>query len=282
MARSARTPRVSIEFLSVLLTLGILFTITGCSSPFQAPKGVTPRSKTATLQAPSKETKKTSEIPQVPKIIRTANVEIEVGKGEFQKKFDQAQAIAEQVGGFVSKSNASATKGELSSGTVTLRVPKDKFFNAINQVKKLGNVKKVETGAEDISEEYVDLQSRLKNYQAQEAALLQLMARSQSVQDTLSVQQSLASVQEQIEIITGRLNFLQNRVDYSTITVTIEEPGAVVPPSDEWGFLNALRTAARAFIGAINIIIIVLGALGPFIIIGVVVWYIIRVRRSKK
>lgn len=260
------------KMVFILLALALL--VGGCT---QLQQGVAPKPTKVTEKGETaKEEAKTSAIPQVPKMIRTATVEIEVSKGEFEKKFEQAQAIAEQFGGYVTSSNAERVKGELASGTVTIRVPEKKFLSAINQVKKLGKVNKAEIKGEDVTEEYVDLESRLRNYKAQEKALLELMNRAQTVADTLAVQTELTKVQEQIETITGRLNYLQNRVDFSTITITIEEPGAVVPTSEEWGFVDALRTAARAFIGTINGIIIVLGALAPIIILGVIVWYLIR------
>ena len=265
-----------------LIFLGLL--MAGCSTAndqtttqLPAPKGTgsgTVSKEAATDQSGGTAT--SPSIPQSPKMIKTANISIEVGKGEFEKKFEEAAMVADQVGGYVTKSDTSGQKGELISGTVTLRVPSKRFEDAIKRVKKLGKVQKAATGGEDVSEEYVDLQSRLKNYKAQEEALIALMAKAQSVQDTLTVQQQLTSVQEQIEIITGRLNYLQNRTDFSTIDVTVEEPGAVVPETDEWGFITALSTAARAFLWTINAIIIIVGAVAPIIILAAAVFFLIR------
>lgn len=267
---------------TVLIVL-IALSIAGCTqtanekvSTLPAPAGTsggTAEKKATTDQAGAPATQT---VPQTPIMIKTANISIEVGKGEFEKKFEQAALVAVQVGGYVTMSETTRQKGELSSGTVTLRVPADKFDEAIKRVKKLGKVEKASTGGEDVSEEYVDLQSRLKNYKAQEDALILLMAKAQSVQDTLAVQQQLTSVQEQIEIITGRLNYLQNRADYSTINVTVEEPGAIVPATDEWGFITALRTAARAFLWTINAIIVILGAIAPVLIIIAGLYFLIR------
>lgn len=268
------------------LVLSVIF-LGGCSSWFAQEEQKTTQPAKTTTGTPTKEATETtktttSTIPQVPMMIRTATIEIEVGKGEFQKKFDEAQAVAEQFDGYVTASNAERVKGELTSGTVTLRVPEKKFKSAIARLKKLGQVNKAEVKGEDVSEEYVDLESRLKNYQAQEAALLALMARAQSVPDTLAVQTELTKVQGEIEVITGRMNYLKDRVDFSTITVTIEEPSAVVPEADEWGFVSALRTAVRAFVATINGLIIVAGALAPIIILVALLWYLIRTLRKKK
>ncbi len=267
-------------FLVVMLGLSI----SGCTqtanekvSTLPAPSGTSEEKavqKEATTDQSGAPTSQT--VPQVPMMIKTGDIQIEVGKGEFEKKFEQAAQVAVQVGGIVTMSETTRQKGELSSGTLTLRVPANKFDDAVKRVKKLGKVLKASTGGEDVSEEYVDLESRLKNQRSQEEALIILMTKAQSVQDTLAVQQQLTIVQEQIEVITGRMNYLKNRADFSTITVTVEEPGAIVPATDEWGFITALRTAARAFLWTINAIIVVVGAIAPILIIIAGLYFLIR------
>lgn len=211
-------------------------------------------------------------VPNTPKLIKTADITIEVGKGEFEKKFDDAKNVAARFGGHVTNSSATRTKGEMISGTVTIRVPSKEFDNAIAAIKKIGKVNSLSIKADDVSEEYVDLTSRLKNYQAQEAQLLTIMAKAQTVDETLKVQEQLTAVQGEIEVIKGRMQFLDNRVDFSTITLNIQEPSAVVPAADEWGFVDALRTAAQAFLWTINSIIVVVGALLPVVIL---VWLVV-------
>jgi hypothetical protein len=225
-------------------------------------------------------------IPSAPKLIKTADATIEVDKGQFEKKFEDVKKIAAEFDGHVTNASAARVKGEMTSGTVTMRVPAKEFDNTIAAIKKVGTVNSLNIKTDDVSEEYVDLQSRLKNYQAQETQLLNIMTKAQTVDETLKVQEQLTSVQGEIEVIKGRMQYLDNRVDYSTITVTVEEPGAVVPSSDEWGFLDALRTAGKAFLWTINGLIVIIGALLPIIILVVLsvlcLRWLLRLRRNKK
>ncbi len=280
-----------------LISLVTLLTIAlaGCTANSQ--NGVAPAKKTTTTssgistqEAATPSATGTSgqtgqgTIPNAPKMIKTADMTIEVGKGEFEKKFEDVKKIAGEFDGHVTNASASRVKGEMTSGTVTIRVPAKRFDETLAAIKKIGKVNNVNVKADDVSEEYVDLQSRLRNYQAQETQLLAIMAKAQTVDETLKVQEQLTSVQGEIEVIKGRMTYLDNRVDYSTINVTVQEPGSVVPTSDEWGFLDALRTAAKAFLWTINTIIVIAGALLPIVLlVWLFVWltrWLIRRRRQ--
>jgi hypothetical protein len=80
---------------------------------------------------------------------------------------------------------------------------------------------------EDVSEEYVDLKARLRNLRSEEAALLELYSRATSVRDTLIVRERLSEVRGEIEQTTGRIRFIDSRTEFSTITLTITEPGGI-------------------------------------------------------
>lgn len=283
----------------LLLVLALVFLISGCTNTANdtsktgvAKNAVSGGNSTSSNLAavPAADTAATNgqtgqgTIPDAPKLIKTADATIEVGTGEFEKKFEDAKRLADKFAGHVTNSSANRTQGELISGIVTIRVPSKSFDDAITAVKALGKVNSINIKADDVSEEYVDLQSRLKNLQAQEGQLLTIMAKAQTVAEILAVQQQLTSVQGEIEVIKGRMQYLDNRVDFSTINITIQEPGAVVPAADEWGFVTALRTAAKAFIAVLNGLIIALGGALPIIIVIILIVMFIRAMagRSKR
>jgi hypothetical protein len=287
--------------LALFLTLTlIVLVIAGCGTlqnetQMKSDKSVSPGVATQEAVAPSQGTNDATTqpgqtgqgtIPNTPKLIKTADTTIEVGKGEFEKKYEAVKKIATEFDGHVTNANANRVKGEMLTGTVTMRVPAKEFDNVIAAIKKVGTVDSLNIKTDDVSEEYVDLESRLKNYQAQEAQLLAIMTKAQNVEETLKVMEQLTLVQGEIEVIKGRMQYLDNRVDFSTITVTVQEPGAVVPPSDEWGFIDALRTAGKAFVGTINGLIIITGALLPIAILVALsvlcIRWIIRTRRKRK
>lgn len=290
--------RSSLSIIPIIFIIA-MFLIAGCTNnasktggtsslPVKSDSGSTSAASNLAV-APADETAATSgqtgagTTPDSPKLIKTADAVIEVGAGEFEKKFEDAKRVADKFSGHVTNSSANRAKGELISGIVTIRVPSKNFDNAVSAVKALGTVNSIAVRADDVSEEYVDLQSRLKNLQAQEAQLIIIMAKAQTVAETLAVEQQLTSVQGEIEVIKGRMQFLDNRVDFSTINITIQEPGAIVQ-ADEWGFVAALRTSAKAFIAVLNGLIIGFGGALPIIILVVLLVLFIRwlAKRAKK
>jgi hypothetical protein len=221
------------------------------------------------------------------KMIYRGYMELEVEKGKFSEKFDEIANIAKAVGGFVSNTESSAYGDQLARGTITIRIPVESFDSVIEQIKKLGNVKNLNTNVQEVTQEYVDLESRLKHFQAQEEVLLKMMKESETVEDSISVHRELSRVQEQIEIIKGRLRWLDEQISLSTITVFVTEPSVKPKPEPiTWEFLDALREGARLFISVINGTVIFIMAIFPIAVIGALVFlivkYIIKRLKTKK
>jgi hypothetical protein len=211
------------------------------------------------------------------KMIYSGYMELEVEKGKFEEKFDEIANIAKAVGGFVSNTDSSAYGEQLAMGTITIRIPIENFDSVIDQIKKLGNVKNMNTNVQEVTQEYVDLESRLKHFQAQEEVLLKMMKESETVEDSISVHRELSRVQEQIEIIKGRLRWLDEQISLSTITVFVTEP-SVKPQAEPitWEFLEVLREGAKLFIKVINGIVIFIMAIFPIAVIGTLIFLIVK------
>ncbi|MCG9479470.1 MAG: DUF4349 domain-containing protein [Actinomycetia bacterium] len=223
------------------------------------------------------------------KIIQNSYIELEIGAGEFEDKLFEISDIAENNGGFVSSSESySDAEGKLTSGRIIVRVPADKFDPVIDKVKALGQVKNISMSGQDVTEEYIDLQSRLRNLKVQEEVLLDLMEQSKSVKDSIEVQRELSNVQGEIEVLQGRLNYLDNMVSFSTIEVYLTEPTTIREASD-WGFMDAIKRGAkgavRVFNGLISTLIIISPVLVFVAIIVIIIWLIVKSvkrRRSRK
>jgi hypothetical protein len=197
------------------------------------------------------------------KIIKTASLTIKVKHHGFNRAYDQASLIAETNGGYVaSSSNVNSYKSQ-RSGIIVIRVPARVFNKVFRELKTLGKPRSFEIHSQDVSQEYVDLESRLRHWQAQETVLLDLMKKAQTISDSIAIQNQLSQVQQRIEEIKGRLNFLKNQTDLSTIQLTITETGIVPKPVDHWGFKTATVKAAHAFVDTINGFVIVMGYLIP-------------------
>ena len=220
------------------------------------------------------------------KVIKTACMELEIEDGKFEKIVFDITRLAENNGGFISHTQSySDADGNLTSGSITLRIPQDNYNSALDLVKEMGTVKSISVSGQDITQEYTDLESRLRNMEAQEEILLDLMAQSKDVSDSIEVQRELSHVQEQVEVIKGRMNYLNNMVSFSTIDIYLYEPEPITTSSG-WGFLEALRRGLRGAVTAFNAILVFVIAGSPVFIfitiILIVIWLIIRSRRRRR
>jgi hypothetical protein len=220
------------------------------------------------------------------KVIKTAYLEIEVGEGKFQKALFDLTRLADNNGGFVSNTQSySDADGKLTSGSITIRIPHDRYNSALDTIKDMGTVESITVSGQDVTQEYTDLESRLRNLNAQEEILLDLMSQSDDVGDSIEVQRELSYVMEQIEVIKGRMNYLDNLVSLSTIDVYMHEPEPITTSSG-WGFLEALKRGLRGAVSVFNGILVFLIAASPIIviiaIILVVIWLIVRSRRKRR
>jgi len=156
-------------------------------------------------------------------IIRTANVDVVVDN--VLAAVERISALATQSGGYVVSSKTFG-QGKKLIGTISIRVPAESFDNAMKSLR--GMVVKVNSediSTQDVSQEYVDLQSRLRNLEATEQQLLKLMQQAASVTDTLTVQQELSRVRGDIEQTKGRMQFLERSSATSLISVSMQGSG---------------------------------------------------------
>lgn len=218
--------------------------------------------------------------PQAPgsgRVIKNIALEIQIDDGEFQRQFARVGTIAEQFGGFVTNSQVSETDGELASGTLTIRVPSDRFERAVARMKDLGKITAEDRSGQDVGREFVDLEARLNQAKTEEAFFLRLMDRSETISDMIQVQSQLSAVQLLIESIQGQLNYLNDQTSFSTVSVLIFEPGAREPGLPK-GLANAWEEAVDAFQSVIGGLVVALGWLAPFALLGLVGLIIYRFR----
>jgi len=179
------------------------------------------------------------------KIIRNGNLTIEVNStSEAQQK---VTSIAEANGGFVVTSEAKQRESaEPERRTLDIklvvRVPAERFGAALEAIHGLANTLKEEnvTG-QDVTEEFIDLEARIRTQKALEVQFLEIMKQARKVEDALEVQRQIADVRTDIEKLEGRKRFLENRSSLSTITVNIEAPKMIAVNTT--GFGRSLRDA---------------------------------------
>jgi len=154
-------------------------------------------------------------------IIRTANMQLVVD--DVRDTIDKITKLAQDREGYVVNSS-SWKEGERVVGQITVRVPSDDFDYAMSVLRSMAvEVNSETTSAQDVTEEYVDLEATLRNLEATEAQLLKLMEKAVKVEDILNVQRELSRVQQDIERTKGRMQYLERTSAMSLIQVMLEQ-----------------------------------------------------------
>lgn len=157
---------------------------------------------------------------------------------------DQARAIAAGLGGDLLGLSQTGS-GEQRSALVTIRVPSSRFDDALTQLKKLdGEVLTSGVNAQDVTDQFVDINARLDAAKLQEQQYLTILAKATTVDEILKVQSALASIRTQIEQLQAQVNSMKSRIDYSTITMQITP--TVTIPAEPVGKWDPSRTFAQA------------------------------------
>lgn len=218
-------------------------------------------------------------------IIRNASLAITVK--DVENSLRAVRDIATAAGGWVAQSNT-RFEGERQVANLTLQVPAPAFDSTVNEIRKLAiRVENENAATQDVTEEYTDLESQVRNLQATEASLLKLLGRVERMEDILALQRELTNVRGQIERLQGRLNFLKRRTEMSSISVSLIPEGAPRPGDrPAW---NPLATAQRAwnasatFLQAVaDALVIAIVFLWWFVPVAIVAWWILRSRLRRR
>ena len=161
---------------------------------------------------------------------------------------DRVQTIALGLGGDVMSLQQSGS-GEQRTAMLTVRVPQARFNDAIRQIRDIADVEVLSSNVEgkDVTDQFVDLQARLTAKQTEEQRYVALLARANTIDEILKIDQSLAVVRTQIEQLTAQLNSIKARTTYSTITVQVSPIAPQPKPTLDPSAYDPSRTAERAF-----------------------------------
>lgn len=216
------------------------------------------------------------------KIIRNGKLTIETDSPtEGQSKIN---SIAETFGGFVVTSDYKQNDSRTASSetvTVTIRVPAAQFDEVVTKIRAIGGrmINENVTG-QDVTEEFIDLEARIKTQKALEQQFLEIMKRANKVEDALQVQSEIANVRTEIERIEGRKRFIENQAALSTITVVLQTPAPIVS-SNPKGFWYSIKEAfgdgvdiASGFI--LGLIRFVIAAIPVVLFIGLPLFFVLR------
>lgn len=193
------------------------------------------------------------------KIISSASVSIQVE--EVEDAINQVRSITEGLGGFVEQLSSSGEPGH-DRANITVRVPQANFLTTLERIEDLGDVRSRNLGTEDVSAQFIDLEARLKASLGEEASLLSLLDRAGVVSEVLAIERELFRVRADIERSQGELNFLERRVELSTISVSLSlpefEPGELpsaamtISVSDVDGTVDGIKGFVDSFKGKVE------------------------------
>ncbi len=230
-------------------------------------------------------------------VIMNARMEIVVNAPD--QSLERISRMADQMGGFVVNANLYKTQladgQEVPRASITIRVPAEKLEEAITIIEsesdRLPLNKSIQS--QDVTSDYTDLQSRLKNLEAAEAQLIEIMDSANKTEDVLNVFDQLTRVREQIEVIKGQIQYFEESARLSAISVELI-PNEVVQPISigGWQPVGVVKNAIQALINALQglvdvLIMLVLFVLPILAVIFIPLYFIIRAvirrrRRSKE
>ena len=222
-------------------------------------------------------------------VIYTANLSIEVSSYQDTLKLVEQQIASSN--GYIVESNSYSTGEENAlEGTITVRIPQEKFDGFLQAVEN-GSSKVLDRSiaGQDVTEEYVDLDARLKSKQIVEKRLVDFMEKAEKTEDLLKISIELSKVQEEIEQIKGKMKYLDNKVELATVTIHVVEDKVNVPPLENKD-LDTWEKTKEQFMNSVNfvlkacsaIIVFIIGSLPILLILGGLLFIMLVIIRKRR
>lgn len=215
------------------------------------------------------------------KIIKTGSLSLVVESSQWS--VTKIREIAETKQGFVESSNITETTEGVRRGYITVRVPVASFNEVFDEIKSIAQIVEVESvQGQDVTQQYIDMEARLKNLRSTEAQYLEILKKAQTVEDILKVQQLLSQVRGDIESMEAQIKHLANQTDLATISVELSEEPTVNLTLKDFRPLSIIKAAVAALVKGLVIMFNVLVALvvvgiPMILIILILVWIIWKV-----
>lgn len=181
------------------------------------------------------------------KIIKTGTIDLVIDSAE--ESLEEINTLIQNVDGYVQSSSLREQTDGTTSGSVTIRVPADRFDETLENLKDLALVVERETiSAEDVTEQYIDVASRLENAKAQEERYVEILDVATTVEEILEIEAALGNIRGYIESLTGQLQYLDSVTSFSTITISLSEEPAIIVAGKEFRPGTTVKEAGQAVI----------------------------------
>ena len=226
------------------------------------------------------------------KLIKNAELYLQVDD------FDTAlNSLKEQVivlDGYITNETANAVDSRgTKRGSLQIRIPQYRFEDFLIGMNSFGKLKNSHIYSQDVTEEYIDVESRLKTMHTKEERLLNILTQSGNLSDVLAVENELANTRAQLESLEGRMRYLNNQTGFSTFNITVEQVVVSTQQVTTTGLQGVVEHAKGSFIKAINNIflgvgmsIVFISAAIPYLVVTgifvVIIWVIWRGLKQQK
>ncbi|MET8810616.1 DUF4349 domain-containing protein [Streptomyces sp. NPDC004549] len=205
-------------------------------------------------------------VPQVTAsaIIRTASLTVQVK--DVPKALDDARTTTEDAGGFVGDETTTRDTGGHERTRVVLRVPTAKYDEVMTALQGTGKLLERNAKAEDVTDQVVDVESRIKSQRASVARVRELMDRAEKLSDVVALEGELSTRESDLESLLAQQSSLKDRTSLATITLSLSATPVhkAAAKNDDPGFLDALSGGWSAFLATLRWVTVVVGAVLPF------------------
>lgn len=219
------------------------------------------------------------------KLVRKGNVNIEIEKGKFYETLNKLISIAGQFNGNLINSQI-YEEDEKNSGNLIFMIPSKNFNDFLNKLNELGKVKNLSMTTQDVSEEYFDLEGRLKILESQRTLLLSWLEKAKEIKDLLSIRTELQNIETEIERVKGRLNYINYHSEYSEISILLNEKSETPPIWKKSEILTkiieGLTFALKSIVNSIVFLIIFIALILPWALFAYFIYFLFKKYFIKK
>ncbi len=212
------------------------------------------------------------------KILHHAKVSINIEKESFMSVFNEINASAKSMGGYIKDANYTENRST-TVGYVTVLIPTEELDNFIQYIKSIGKTESFQLATEDRSSEYFDLQGRLKILESQRSLLISWLNKAKTVNEMLNIRRELEKVEEEIEKTEGKIKYLDFHTKYSDVFIQLKK---ATPNPNNSPILNFLKNSfEKAINGLLYSFVWIVILLIWFVPYGIVIYIIYLVVKRK-
>lgn len=225
---------------------------------------------------------KKPDVATAPHVIRTASLSVEVKSAS--KAAAAARTVAQNAGGLVANESTEQVDDTHDASHIVLRVPQDEYDNVLRELAGAGKLLSRTSTAKDVTDQVVDVESRIATQRASVARVRKLMDRADRLTDVVALEGELSSRQATLESLLAQQASLKDRTTLATITLDLTERETAPEEDEDPGFTDALSGGWHAFVTMLRWLAMAVGAAAPFLAAAavlLVLWRVLR-RRGEK